>query len=477
MIPEGRIGELRLGRRRSSWLARACAVAVAGLVLACGGGRSWAQGFQREIPLPSSIRQSLTAVQRSFAPAVLPPTTLFPEARSTVPETMPAFFRDSRFEIAPRSYYRDNVKNAPNQVTVSEAWAAGGSMAFQSGRLFDLISGGTVFYGSLPLYAPAEWGNTGLLLPNQQGYAVFGQLYGQVHLPGENTFTAGRYTYDTPFLGPQDNRMTPNTFYGYAVTGQAGEGEAGPSFRYGGGYIAAIKQRDSDTFISMSRAAGADADRGVGVAGGLMTWGPASLGAIEYFAQDTINIAYAEGKYALGLPFGGAAVLAVQYADQRSTGTSLLVPSGFATGQFGSRLQAGISTAILTFAYTAVGDGYAMQNPWSSNPFYTDALILSYQRAGENALQIGLSYDLSPIGLKGVAAAVQYFNGWTSAPAAGAPLVESEWDFTLEWRPDWKPLSGLWLQARYGKAQTSQSDRTTSTDELRLVLNYKVRLY
>lgn len=477
MSPDGRFGELPLGTGRSPWLARACAIALAGLVLACGGGRTWAQGFQREIPLPSSIGQSLTAVQRSFAPPVLPPATLFPGARSTVPETMPAFFRDSLFEIAPRSYYRDNVKNAPTKVTVSEAWAAGGSVEFQSGRLFDLISGGAVFYTSLPLYAPADWGNTGLLLPDQQGYAVVGQLYGQVHLPGQNTFTAGRYTYDTPFLGPQDNRMTPNTFYGYAVTGRAGDGESGPSFRYGGGYIAAIKQRDADTFISMSRAAGADADRGVGVAGGLMTWGPASLGAIEYFSQDTINIAYAEGKYALGLPFDAAAVLAVQYADQRSTGTSLLVPSGFATGQFGSRLQAGISTAILTFAYTAVGDGYAMQNPWSSNPFYTDALILSYQRAGENALQLGLSYDLSPIGLKGVAAAVQYFTGWTSAPAAGAPLVESEWDFTLEWRPDWKPLSGLWLQARYGKALTSQSDRTTTTDELRLVLNYKVRLY
>lgn len=72
--------------------------------------------------------------------------------------------------------------------------------------------------------------------------------------------------------------------------------------------------------------------------------------------------------------------------------------------------------------------------------------------------------------------------GWSTALLVDLiqrvePLDESEWDFTLEWHPDWKPLSGLWLQARYGMAQTLQDNRTTNTDELRLVLNYKVKLY
>lgn len=452
-------------------------MAVLLVALATGfGGKASAQGFQQAVPIPSTAKQSLTAIERSFNPALPPALALFPEVRTEMQDA-PAFFRDARVEFNLRSYYRDNVKNAPTGATISEAWATGGWAAIETGRLFDLISGGAVFYGSAPVYAPADRGNTGLLEPDQQGYAVVGQLYGKLHLSDNLTFVAGRYLYDTPFLNPQDNRMTPNTFYGYVLEGSVGNAASGPALRFGGGYIAAIKQRDSDVFVSMSRAAGADVDRGVGLAGGLLTWGPVSVGAIEYYAQDIINIAYGEGKYGFDLPFGVDGALALQYADQRSTGANLLTGSAFSTGEFGARLQLGYETAILTAAYSVVDPGFAMQSPWSANPFYTDSLILTFQRAGENAVQFGLSYDFTPLGIDGVAAAVQYFNGWTSAPAAGAPLVEDEWDFNLEWRPDWKPLSGLWIRARYGLASTFQNDITTRTEELRLTMNWKVKLY
>ena len=452
-------------------------MAVFLVALATGvGGKASAQGFQQAVPIPSTPKQSLTAIERSFNPAPPPALALFPNVRAEMQDA-PAFFRDTRVEFNLRSYYRDNVKNAPTGATISEAWATGGWAAIETGRLFDLISGGAVFYGSLPLYAPADRGNTGLLEPDQQGYAVAGQLYGKLHLSDNLIFIAGRYLYDTPFLNPQDNRMTPNTFYGYVLQGSLGNAASGPALRFGGGYIAAIKQRDSDVFVSMSRAAGADVDRGVGLVGGLLTWGPVSLGAIEYHAQDIINIAYGEAKYGFDLPFGVDGALALQYADQRSTGANILTGSSFSTGQLGTRLQLGYETAIFTVAYSVVDPGFAMQSPWSANPFYTDSLALSFQRAGENALQFGLSYDFTPLGIDGIAAAIQYFNGWTSAPAAGAPLVEDEWDFNLEWRPDWKPLSGLWIRARYGLARTSQNNLTTRTEELRLTLNWKVKLY
>ena len=127
--------------------------------------------------------------------------------------------------------------------------------------------------------------------------------------------------------------------------------------------------------------------------------------------------------------------------------------------------------------FSAVNPGYAMQSPWSSNPVYTDAQILSYQRAGEQAIMAGASVMLAPIGLPGVSASVFFYNGATNAKAAGKPLVESEWDFTLEWRPTWMPVNGLSLRARYGFAQTWQDKSLTTTDEIRLVLNYNVKLY
>src|SRR4029079_10314659 len=132
----------------------------------------------------------------------------------------------------------------------------------------------------------------------------------------------------------------PKTFYGYTLMGKYGDKEgSGPYFQYGGGYIAAIKERNSTEFISMSRAAGAGQDYGVGVLGGLMRWGPVHVGAIEYYNQDTINIFYAEGR--VGHDFGDiSAELQGQFAAQNSVGTHLLNSGTYwATNQFGTQLQ------------------------------------------------------------------------------------------------------------------------------------------
>lgn len=460
-----------VGRRFSSSLL---SLLVAGFAV-----DAVAQSVRQEDPIPDSTRQSLTAIEHSFVlGSVSPPNALFPRMREEMTGA-PAFLRDSKASFGFRSYYRDVVTNkAPGSASWSEAWAAGGAATWQSGRLFDLISGGMVLYTSFPVYAALDRDGTGLLLPGQQQYGVLGQLYGKVHITDDHEFVAGRYLYDTPFVGSDDNRMSPKTFYGYAVKGIFGNPQTGPAFRYGGGYLAAMKERNSTEFISMSRSAGADQDRGAGVAGGLFTWGPLSIGAIEYYSQDTINIAYAEGKYGIALAPKTHAVLALQFADQHSTGANLLnngVP--FGTSQFAAQLQLGFESAILTAAYSVVNPGFGMQTPWSANPFYTDSQNLSFNRAGENAALIGLSLGFKPFGLPGVAASIFYVGGWTDAPAAGAPVREREWDFIVDWRPKWKPLQGIWLSMRYGFSVTDQGGQRTTTDDVRLILNYSVKLY
>ena len=102
------------------------------------------------------------------------------------------------------------------------------------------------------------------------------------------------------------------------------EASGGPALRYGGGYIAAMKERNSTEFISMSRSAGASEDRGMGVLGGMFSWGPMRLGAIDYYTQDTINIFYTEGKVGMNRGADFEATLAGQFAAQNSTGTNLL---------------------------------------------------------------------------------------------------------------------------------------------------------
>ncbi len=453
--------------------------AVAVMFAVAGWGtHAVAQSAKQEDPIPATPSQNLTAIERSFAALPTPDSlTLFPQMRQQLQDA-PAFLRDSKAGINFRSYYRDEVTNAPAGAIWKEAWAAGGSVSFETGRLFDLISGGMVLYTSFPVYAPLDHDGTGLLKPRQQQYGVLGQLYGKVHLADTHEIIAGRYLYDTPFIGPHDNRMSPKTFYGYVLHGSFGNEESGgPALRYGGGYIAAIKERNSTEFISMSRAAGASEDRGTGVLGGMFSWGPLRLGAIDYFAQDTMNIFYTEGK--VGKDFGDiSAALSAQFAAQSSTGTNLLNGGTYwATNQFATQLQLGYQSAILTAAYSVVNPGFNMQTPWSANPFYTDAQILAFNFAGESAVMLGLSSVMAPMGLPGVAASVFYFRGWTQAPAASAPRLEDEWDFNLEWRPKWKPLPGLWLRARYGHANIDQSNVRTTIDEVRLILNYAIKLY
>ena len=437
----------------------------------------FAQASKQEYPIPRNPSEDLTAIERIFTPPKPPPLTAFPELRERWKDT-PAFLRDSRVSIDARSYFRDAV-NAPGSTNIEQAWASGGSISAETGKLFDLVSLGAVLYTSFPVVAPPQYGNTELLLRDQQGYAVFGQLYAQVHLGDAHEITLGRYLYNTPFVGPHDNRMSPNTFSGYRLTGTF-EGDAGgPSFRYGIAYLDAIKPRAALAFQSMASAAGAPtSNAGVGLVGGLLTWGPASIGAINYYSQDLLNIFYTEGK--LGHDFGGGftALAAAQFVAQNSTGRTLINGgNAFATNQLGIKVDLGYDTGILTLGYSVTNPGLGILTPWSANPFYTDALIQGFQRAGEQAVMIGLSHTLKPVGLPSIALAAHFFNGWTAAPAAGAPLVETEWDFHIDWRPEHKPLEGLWLRVQYGRSTVWQAGTVSTSEELRVVLNYDLKIY
>jgi hypothetical protein len=59
----------------------------------------------------------------------------------------------------------------------------------------------------------------------------------------------------------------------------------------------------------------------------------------------------------------------------------------------------------------------------------------------------------------------------------GPPTVENEWDFTLDWRPAFKPISGLWLRARYGPSSINQNNMLSTADEVRLALNFALKPY
>jgi hypothetical protein len=433
----------------------------------------WAQEYIRDQePVPESVDQVVTPMDLTFQEKREIPR-LFPWLKEQLKDT-PAFFRDTKLNLNFRTYYFNRDKYDDSN---SEAWALGGSVSYQSGWFLNRFSVGSVIYTSQRLYGPDDRDGTTLLKPGQHGYTVVGQLYGRVKLFDENFLNIYRYEYNTPYINKNDSRMTPNTFEGYTFNGAYGGKEGAPGFRYGGGYITKIKEKNSDRFVWMSQDAGADVKRGVALGGGNVSYKGFTFGAIDYYSDDIINIFYTEGSYKLRVADRLGLLFSAQFTDQRSTGDDLLKGYSFNTNQVGVKSDISYGGGILTLAYTHTQKGADMQNPWSGYPGYTSVQVQDFNRAGEEAFMVKASYDLSRLGLEGVSTYALFVHGWGRIDPATKEKVahENEFDAEVQWRPKWKFLKGLWFRVRYANVHQYEGDKNTIHD-FRVIVNYDVPL-
>jgi hypothetical protein len=376
------------------------------------------------------------------------------------------FFHDAKLAAQLRTYYLDRHKYDD---TISEAWAIGGAFSFISGYVADVFRMGAVLYTSQPLYAPDDRDGTLLLKPGQEGYTVLGQIYGEFKFADWLTGAIGRKEYDTPYINRNDVRMTPNTFEGITVYGRTGGKDGAPEWRYGGGYISKIKERNSDDFVWMSRDAGANVDRGVYLGGASYKQGDLWIGAINYYSDDVINIFYTEAKYGFPMAGGSRLNLAAQYTDQRSTGEDLLTGADFSTHQRGVKADLLFGAATLTAAYTEVSNRRTMTSPWSGYPGYTSVQVQDFFRAGESAVLVKAAYDFSRHGAQGLSAYALYVHGsGVVAPA----FNEDEYDLNLQWVPDKAgPLRGLSFRVRYAEVH-QRGGGDPKIKDFRIIVNW-----
>ena len=300
--------------------------------------------------------------------------------------------RDTTISAQLRSYYLDR---ANFNSSASEAGVLGGSLGFKTGYFIDFAALGATGYTSQPLNAPLDKDGSKLLRDGQRPYTVLGEFYGQFRLSDKIAATVGRRGFDTPIINTQDSLMTPNTFLVYAVRGVIGSTDS-RALRFGAGYVDAIKTRNSEEFQSMATTAGAPAgvERGVYVVGANYKSGSFSIGAIDYFSADIINIAYSELKYAIPLNDGVHLRLAAQYANQRSTGEKSLTAESFSTHQYGLKAELALDAALLTVARTVTAIGTDMRSPWGGHPGYTAVQIEAFYRGGENATMLRAAYNI-----------------------------------------------------------------------------------
>jgi hypothetical protein len=433
----------------------------------------------------TSVEQGQTPLDQSF------------EFRQWRLEKRRQALKDTKFEFNLRTFYfdRSDFNGAEKQ-----AWAIGGWLGVKTGYFLDHIAFGATVYTSNPIYAPDDRDGTTLLAPGQNGYTVLGEFYAELRIVKDVGITVGAKGYDTPFINRNDTRMTPNTFEAVVLQGRTELGESSSdagmtadgagltkdgkevavptptpaqdvaAIRYGLGYFDKIKERNGTHFVSMAEDAGADVERGVWAAGALYEKGKFSIGAIEYYSQDIINIAYTETKLELPLATDWRLKFAGQYVDQGSVGENLLQDHSFSGHQFGLKVDLPIRKALFTTAFTHAWGNANLQNPWSGYPGYTSVQVQDFNRAGESAFLLRAGYDFPWVdGLSAYALAV-----FGTDPDSASQYRQNEFDFNLQWGPKEGVLKGLSLRLRYAVVQQFGGDVDNLTD-FRAICNYVIK--
>ena len=403
----------------------------------------------------SSVEQGRTPLYESFR-----------VNRGWREESSQDFIRDTEFRFNLRNYFFDRHKF---DGSTSRAWAIGGWAGVKSGYLFDHLSVGATVYTSQRLSGAADTDGTLLLGPGQKGYTVLGEAYVDLRIiKGLNLFV-GRKEFDSPYINKNDTRMTPNTFEMIVLEGNYAFDEKDETIRYGLGYFDKIKDRNSDEFVSMSEDAGAGVDRGVYTAGAVYKKKGFSIGAIDYFCPDTINILYAEAK--VDIPIGDwRPKLYFQFTDQHSVGSNALTGDPFSVQQFGVKLDMPVKNALFSVGYTQNGGGEDMQYPWSGYPGYTAVQVQDFNRAGEGAFLLRAGYEVEAI--KGLSAYALAVLG--TDPSGASQYRQNEYDLNIQFAPPEGLLKGLSLRVRYGVVHQFGGNVDDLTD-FRVICNYGFR--
>lgn len=374
----------------------------------------------------------------------------------------------TEYAVQLRTMYMDRNKFDDSE---SEAWAVGGSAGLKTGYFHDFYSIGVTGYTSQKVVGEDDKDGTLMLKPGQKGYSVLGEAYGDVKLADDVHAYVGRKGYDTPYLNRNDSRMTPNTFEAATLQGKAKLGAGGSVLNYGGGYFSQIKKRNADEFVPMSECAGADVDRGVSTAGAAFKNGDFSFGAIDYYSEDIINIAYTEAKHALELVPDWKVKLSAQYTDQESTGDELLKGEDFTARQAGLKVDLPAGPATFTVAYTEASGDANMESPWSGYPGYTCVQVEDFNRDGEKAFMLKASYAFSVV--PGLSAYGLYVGG--SNPDDPAQYSKEEYNANVQWGAREGVLKGLALRTRYALVKQDGGDVDDLTD-FRVICSYDVPL-
>jgi outer membrane porin, OprD family len=458
-----------------------------------GGIAGSADGDTPDIPIPTDAHGTYSPIVEGFASPLEPRENLRAIKAPKPPVEEPAadadekvwleymrqrldddgpFFRDSKAKADSRTYWlsRESIDGSH-----AEALTTGGYIAYQSGYAGDFLQLRGVAYTSQPIYAPAGGGGTDNLTPDEDQITTLGQANVRVKLAGQEA-SVGRQLIRTAFMNPRDNRMIPLTFEGIIVVPERRENQG---LDYIGSYLWRYKPRDDADFISFSEPLGVSKDEGVLINGVRDNFGGLTLGAVNYWIKDTLNTTYGEADYLWPTKAERPTYrVSVNDLDQRSVGEDLIPRAPYNTYQASLRFVAGYQGFVLSTAVSTTGKDADIRDPFGNIPVYTSMHQSSFERAGERAYLVTLSYAFSTPVLDGLKMLV----GWGQGVDAIDPATQTHvpdrdlLNLQLDYEPS-GPLEGLRVQLYYSNerliATTTPRDHQ---DEFRAVVNYLVPL-
>jgi outer membrane porin, OprD family len=446
-------------------------IVVAGWIGFCIGSVGVVTESRAQQLLPAD-REEIADQERLSWTQKFPPQPYMNEVYWQYSKDTPAFFRDSLLQFVARTYdlTRDNFNGSKSQ-----AWAAGGWLAFRSGLIGDVFGVHAAVYTSQPIFAPLDEPGTKLLAPPQNPIGVLGQIYGRVQI-GDQEIRGGRQLVDTPLINPQDNRMVPNTFEGATLVSLPDKER---DYDYSVGYLWNIKQRDSNDFIPMSDAlAGSDVINH-GAAFAMVKYRPVSglsLVGMDYNVQDTVNTAFAQAEYDFKQPKTVPNwIIGANVIEQQSLGANLLTGTPFETFQASAKTQMLYAGFTVFVAGSITGSGSSIFSQYGTKPNYTDMQQVSFDNAGEKAIGGSVAYDLGTIGLSGLSTGAWYTHGWGAIdPGTNLGIPNrNELDLWIQYRPTEGPLKGFRLKTQYATVWQQGNVRDTQP-EFRFIVDYTV---
>ncbi|MFW2374064.1 MAG: OprD family outer membrane porin [Gammaproteobacteria bacterium] len=455
--------ETTIKERRISLLTRTVLAMVVLVLFAISSGVHATESIAVENTAPNSAVESLTPLDEALTQPEAEEPVLLKELPRQL-EDMPPILRDATFKINLRAYHFD--REALNDQR-DYANSLGGEIFFETGKFMDIAQVGVSYYSSNLFGNSENPGRTGLVAPNGDDINILGQAH--LLLGDADGWQASLYrrAIKVPYLDTNDSRMIPQTHESYFIS------RYGERSDFGFGHFTRTKQKNSERFIPMSEAAGAlDTDKGLSVAGGKVEiLDHASVGLFNYYGWDTFNTLYAEANWASYILRSLGTKVGLQYTDQRSVGDQLV--GEFHTSHLGIKASGSVKGVILTLAYTQVDDEASIRFPWGGFPSYNWGMLESFNRPGERAWRLGVSFSGTAWGQPAWSGFVNITHGYDARVAssgAAAPDV-NESAITLDYKPKSDSLKGLWLRFRTGRAEF---DDDTEVTNVRLIVNYSL---